>query len=109
MIIVNFGFVKTQKLSEGSKLAKLDSHHLKEKMNEVNKKEEKLAGSLKKLEETNMKSAVQLQKDLHNELEKVSKYFYFPESLFFFAFLHWNFIIFVKHTICAIFTTDIEM
>lgn len=82
MIIVNFGFVKTQKLSEGSKLAKLDSHHLKEKMNEVNKKEEKLAGSLKKLEETNIKSAVQLQKDLHNELEKVSKYFYFPESLF---------------------------
>lgn len=82
MIIVNSGFVKTQKLSEGSKLAKLDSHHLKEKMNEVNKKEEKLAGSLKKLEETNIKSAVQLQKDLHNELEKVSKYFYFPESLF---------------------------
>lgn len=82
MIIVNSGFVKTQKLSEGSKLAKLDSHHLKEKMNEVNKKGEKLAGSLKKLEETNIKSAVQLQKDLHNELEKVSKYFYFPESLF---------------------------
>lgn len=82
MIIVNFGFVKTQKLSEGSKLAKLDSHHLKEKMNEVNKKEEKLAGSLKKLEETNIKSAFQLQKDLHNELEKVSKYFYFPEFLF---------------------------
>lgn len=82
MIIVNSGFVKTQKLSEGSKLAKLDSHHLKEKMNEVNKKEEKLAGSLKKLEETNIKSAVQLQKDLHNELEKVSKYFYFPEFLF---------------------------
>lgn len=105
MIIVNSGFVKTQKLSEGSKLAKLDSHHLKEKMNEVNKKEEKLAGSLKKLEETNIKSAVQLQKDLHNELEKVSKYFYFP----FFAFMHWNFIIFVKHTICTIFTTDIEM
>lgn len=105
MIIVNFGFVKTQKLSEGSKLAKLDSHHLKEKMNEVNKKEEKLAGSLKKLEKTNIKSAVQLQKDLHNELQKVSEYFYFPESLF----LHWNFIIFVKHTICAIFTTDIEM
>lgn len=83
MIIVNSGFVKTQKLSEGSKLAKLDSHHLKEKMNEVNKKGEKLAGSLKKLEETNIKSAVQLQKDLHNELQKVSEYFYFPESLFF--------------------------
>uniref|UniRef100_K1P8Q7 Laminin-like protein epi-1 n=1 Tax=Magallana gigas TaxID=29159 RepID=K1P8Q7_MAGGI len=61
---------KTQKLSEGSKLAKLDSHHLKEKIHEVNKKEKKLAGSLKNLQETNIKSAVQLQKDLHNQLKK---------------------------------------
>lgn len=70
-------------MSEGSKLAKLDSHHLKEKIHEVNKKEEKLAGSLKNLEETNIKSAVQLQKDLHNQLKKVLKCFYFPEFIFF--------------------------
>lgn len=82
---MNFRFFKTQKLSERNKLAKLDSHHLKEKMDEVNKKEENLAGSLKNLEEKNIKNAVQLQKDLHNELKKVFKYFYFPESFFFFC------------------------
>lgn len=43
---------------EGSKLVKLDSYYLKEKIYEVNKKEEKLVGLLKNLEEINIKSVV---------------------------------------------------